>query len=81
MDDRDFEKIGFERSRHRADRTPAPPDEYANPAGLGGETCDPDVTAEEEEPCDPSSSEDLVMEESKPGVGIPGFEGEEVGGG
>lgn len=80
MDSRDFAKIGFEQARHRADRGEGPPEEYENPPGVGGETCD--VPAEAgPAPCDPSEIEDLVMEESKPGVGIPGFEGEEVGGG
>jgi hypothetical protein len=81
MDDRDFAKIGFERSRHRADRTPAPPEKFENPPGLGGDTCDVDAPVDDVEPCDPTPSEDLVMEESKPGTGIPGYEGEEVGGG
>lgn len=81
MDDRDFAKIGFEQSRHRADRTPKAPEEFENPPGVGGDTCDVEEAADAVEPCDPSGAEDLVMEESKPGVGIGGFEGEEVGGG
>lgn len=56
-----------------------PPDDYANPAGLGGDECD--VSSEQDETCDPSAAEDLVLEESKPGAGIFGYEGEEVGGG
>lgn len=58
-----------------------PPDEFTNPAGLGGEECDADDDAVEAEPCDPTGVEDLVLEESKPGYGISGYEGEEVGGG
>ena len=81
MDDRDFEKIGFEKARHRADRAEAPPEEYANPPGVGGDTCEAEDTVTDSEPCDPTEIEDMVMEESKPGVGISGFEGEEVGGG
>jgi hypothetical protein len=59
----------------------APPDEFANPAGVGGEVCDVDDDAVGAEPCDPTEAEDLVLEESKPGYGISGYEGEEVGGG
>ena len=65
----------------RRNRTDPPPDEYSNPAGVGGDTCDVDDAALGVEPCDPSAAEDLVLEESKPGYGISGFEGEEVGGG
>lgn len=81
MEDTESDRIGFEKARQRADSTDAPPDEFANPPGVGGDTCDVQDSAEDAEPCDPSGAEDLVMEESKPGVGIPGFEGEEVGGG
>lgn len=81
MEDRDFAKLGFEKSRHRADHTPTAPEEFENPSGVGGDVCDVETAADDPEPCDPSGAEDQVMEESKPGVGIPGFEGEEVGGG
>lgn len=81
MDDRDMDKLGFEEARRRADALPVPPEEYENPPGVGGDTCDVEPAVEETEPCDPSGAEDMVMEESKPGIGILGFEGEEVGGG
>jgi len=58
-----------------------PPEEYANPAGVGGEVCDVVEADAEAEPCDPSEIKDMVLEESKPGYGISGYEGEEVGGG
>lgn len=63
-------------------RTP-PADEFANPAGVSRGECD---TAEGADAvgCDlevTAQVEDLVMEETKPGIGIEGFEGEEVGGG
>jgi hypothetical protein len=57
-----------------------PPEEFENPPGVGGETCDVEETVTDVE-CDPAEAEDLVMEESKPGLGIEGYEGEEVGGG
>jgi hypothetical protein len=65
----------------RAVRTGPPPDEFANPAGVGGDVCDVPEDETDGEPCDPTEAEDLVLEESKPGFGIFGFEGEEVGGG
>lgn len=58
-----------------------PPEEFSNPPGVGGDTCDVPATDSDAEPCDPTEVEDMVMEESKPGVGIEGYEGEEVGGG
>lgn len=58
-----------------------PPDEFANPAGLGGDECDTEQATGPDASCDPSAAEDLVLEESKPGFGIFGYEGEEVGGG
>jgi hypothetical protein len=61
----------------------APPDEFANPSGIGRGDCASDP-AEADESCDVETTaqvEDLVLEETKPGFGIPGFEGEEDGGG
>lgn len=58
-----------------------PPDDYANPPGLGGDECEAKLAIAQDESCDPSAAEDLVLEESKPGAGIFGYEGEEVGGG
>ncbi len=60
--------------------TAPPPEEYANPPGVGGENCDVVEPGAQEEPCDPTEIEDMVLEESKPGSGIEGYEGEEVGG-
>jgi hypothetical protein len=72
---------GIVGTAQRLGRTPAPPEEFSNPPGVGGNLCDIEGTAEEPEPCDPTEVEDLVLEESKPGYGISGYEGEEVGGG
>lgn len=58
-----------------------PPEEFANPPGLGGDACETEQSTEQDETCDPSAAEDLVLEETKPGYGIFGYEGEEVGGG
>lgn len=63
--------------------TAEPPEEYQNPAGVGRGACDTDA-AEQDESCDIEETaqvEDLALEETKPGIGILGFEGEEVGGG
>ncbi len=73
--------IGGARSADRVGRTAPPPEEYTNPAGVGGEVCEVEAVDREAEPCDPTEAEDLVLEESKPGFGISGYEGEEVGGG
>lgn len=56
-----------------------PPEEYENPPGVGKDTCDTQDADADVLPCD-TPIEDEVMEESKPGVGIEGYEGEEVGG-
>jgi hypothetical protein len=64
-------------------RTP-PPEEYSNPAGISRGDCDTEEGAENDESCDlevTAQVQDLVLEETKPGFGIEGFEGEEVGGG
>jgi len=81
MNAKDPEPIDQEKAAHQVGRTGPPPDEYANPAGVGGEECAAEGAAVEAEPCDPTGAEDLVLEESKPGSGIYGYEGEEVGGG
>lgn len=72
---------GAGHARQPVDRAPEPPREDGNPAGLGVDSCDSAAGIDPAEPCDESAPEDLVMEESKPGAGISGFEGEEVGGG
>ena len=70
-----------EKAARSLGRTGPHHDEYANPAGVGGEVCDVESADAEEQPCDATAAEDLVLEESKPGYGIDGYEGEEVGGG
>lgn len=61
-----------------------PPEEFSNPSGVGGDRCDVPLDAEKDPDCDHEITahvDDMVLEESKPGYGIPGFEGEEAGGG
>lgn len=61
-----------------------PPDEFANPAGVSRGDCDTEEGADEDPDCDLEATaqiQDFVLEETKPGSGIEGFEGEEVGGG
>jgi hypothetical protein len=59
-------------------------DEFSNPAGVSRGSCDAAQGAEEDPSCDlevTAQVKDEVLEETKPGIGIPGYEGEEVGGG
>lgn len=81
MDEKRPERISddleWEASRRVKTR---PPEEYTNPPGVGGDTCDVNDAAADAEPCDPTEIEDMVLGESKPGTGIEGYEGEEVGG-
>jgi hypothetical protein len=62
------------------------PDEFANPAGIGRGDCDTkdDVEdAEQDASCDLEATaqvEDMALGESRPGYGVAGYEGEEVGG-
>jgi len=79
MDTGDSKPVDLE-DAHRRSATEPPPEEYANPPGLGEEKHTAAVDADSE-PCADSAIEDLVLEESKPGYGIAGYEGEEVGGG
>lgn len=58
--------------------------EYENPAGISRGECDTEEGAEKDSTCHfeiTAQVDDLFMEETKPGFGIPGFEGEEDGGG
>jgi hypothetical protein len=80
MNAQDPEPNAAEKSA-RLGRTGPPPEEYANPAGVGGDVCEIDDGSPEPEPCDPTEAEDLVLGESRPGYGISGYDGEEVGGG
>ncbi len=60
-----------------------PPDEFSNPPGVSRGDCDTKEGAEQDASCDLEATaqiQDLVLEETKPGYGIEGFEGEEVGG-
>ena len=81
MDAKNPQPSDAEEATLRVGKTDPPPDEYANPAGVGGDVCEIPEAETDAEPCDPTEAEDLVLEESKPGFGIFGFEGEEVGGG
>lgn len=59
------------------------PDEYGNPSGVSRGSCDVEEGAADGS-CDveiTAQIDDMFMEETKPGYGIPGFEGEESGGG
>jgi hypothetical protein len=65
------------------DDTPLVPDEFANPAGVSRGECDTAADDAQDASCDLEATaqiEDMVLEESKPGFGIAGYEGEEVGG-
>jgi hypothetical protein len=65
------------------DRKP-PPEEFSNPSGTSRGDCDTEEGAKQDSDCDlevTAQVRDLVLEETKPGFGIEGFEGEEVGGG
>jgi hypothetical protein len=61
----------------------APDEEHANPAGLGASECDAiePQSGSPAEPCDAEGVEDLVLGESLPGFGVPGYDAEEDGGG
>lgn len=59
------------------------PDQFQNPSGVGRGECDTESGGDADAACDLESTaevSDLVLEETKPGVGIEGFEGEEDGG-
>lgn len=61
-----------------------PSDEFSNPSGVSRGSCDTAEGAEGDPDCAlevTAQIKDEVLEETKPGTGIPGFEGEEVGGG
>ena len=64
-----------------AKRSPA---DFSNPPGIGRGACDDDELAATDATCDTEITaqvEDMFLEETKPGFGIPGYEGEEDGGG
>jgi hypothetical protein len=61
-----------------------PPEEFTNPPGIGRGACDTEEGSASDPACDlevTAQVEDMFLEETKPGFGIPGFEGEEDGGG
>lgn len=61
---------------------PSPPDESGNPPGVSRGDCDDEDTVDPG--CDieiTAHVEDLVMGETMPGFGIPGYDAEEDGGG
>jgi hypothetical protein len=61
-----------------------PPEEFSNPPGTSRGECDSVEGAQQDADCDlevTAQVQDFVLEETKPGFGIEGFEGEEVGGG
>lgn len=61
-----------------------PAEEYENPPGIARGECDTPEGAAQDESCDieiTAEVDDMFMEETKPGFGISGFEGEEDGGG
>jgi hypothetical protein len=62
----------------------SPLDEFSNPPGVSRGSCDTAEGADGDPDCGlevTAQVKDQVLEETKPGIGIPGFEGEEVGGG
>lgn len=63
--------------------TEEPPEEFTNPSGIGRGDCDDADAAADDASCDVEATaqvEDMFLEETKPGIGILGFEGEEDGG-
>jgi len=88
MEDKDEPKLdrsgAFDYEPLLDGKAETPPDEFANPSGIGRGTCDiPAEGAKPDPDCDveiTAQVEDLFLEETKPGYGIPGFEGEEDGG-
>ncbi|PKQ15614.1 MAG: hypothetical protein CVT67_08810 [Actinobacteria bacterium HGW-Actinobacteria-7] len=64
-------------------KRPAVPDEFANPAGSSRGECDTAPDDEQDASCDlevTAQVEDMVLGETRPGFGIGGYDGEEVGG-
>ena len=55
----------------------SPPEEFTNPAGASRGECDTEKDAEPDASCDlevTAQVQDFVLEETKPGTGIDGFE-------
>lgn len=84
---RDEEKLdrsgAFDYEELVDEERPAPSQDIGNPAGITRGDCDT-AAADEDDTCDHEITahvDDLFMEETKPGYGILGYEGEESGGG
>lgn len=61
-----------------------PPEEFTNPPGVGRGECDIAQGEDQDPSCGneiTAQVQDFVLEETLPGYGIPGYEGEEDGGG
>ncbi len=61
----------------------ASPEAAGNPAGVARGDCDTPAAPDDEAACDlevTAQVDNYVAEETKPGMGIPGFESEESGG-
>jgi hypothetical protein len=85
MDDKEkLDRSGAYDYERLLDQKEPPPEEAQNPSGIGRGDCDDSEAAKSDSSCDvelTAQVEDLFLEETKPGHGIPGFEGEEDGGG
>ncbi|HSK46604.1 MAG TPA: hypothetical protein VLA05_01200 [Coriobacteriia bacterium] len=86
MNERKDEREGKRTLEHRYD-SDTPAVQPGNPSGVAEGECDvkthTEGGTEHDDLCHWASTshiDDKVMEESKPGGGIPGYEGEEVGG-
>lgn len=78
-----LDRLEHDYPKHGRPGAAAAAEVYANPPGVGRGDCAQDL-AEQDAACDLESTaqvEDQVLEETKPGFGIDGYEGEEVGGG
>lgn len=82
-DERELDSTGAYSWEPVLDETEPPPEEASNPSGIARGECDLD-SGEHVPDCEheiTAQVDDMFMEETKPGYGIPGFEGEESGGG
>lgn len=81
--DEDIDRTGAYSWDRASEAAAEVPEEFQNPPGASRGECD-DEASDKVAGCDlevTALTEDQVLEESLPGVGIDGFEGEEVGGG
>lgn len=59
------------------------PEKFTNPPGIARGDCDDEAASGDDASCDVEATaqvEDMFLEETKPGIGILGYEGEEDGG-